>query len=361
MICRSRAALRLSFAGGGTELSPYLDTYGGHVLNATINMFAYATLTARSDNKVEFVATDIGKSEVIDAAADMPLEGALKLHRGVYSRIINTYNGGKPIGMRVVTSCDAPIGSGLGASSTITVALIKAFDEFLGLGFGHYELAHLAFEVERIDLKLNGGRQDQYASAFGGFNFMEFLSNDRVIINPLRIPEWIRSELEASMLLYYTGTSRESASIIMEQTKRIEQAEDDTMNSLHRIKAYATEMKEYLLKGQIAKMAETLSKSWDEKRHTSKSISNDRIDHIYDKALAAGALGGKISGAGGGGFMMLMTDPVRRQAVVDVLKSEGGLLFPCSFSTEGAQSWRVRETRQTRHLTLADGGVRATA
>jgi D-glycero-alpha-D-manno-heptose-7-phosphate kinase len=345
MICRSRASLRLSFAGGGTELSPYLDIYGGHVLNATINMFAYASIMPRTDGKLEFIATDVGKSELIDATPEMPLDGALRLHRGVYSRIIRAFNDGKPLALTVITSCDAPIGSGLGASSTITVALIKAFDELLGLGLGYYELAHLAYEVERIDLKLNGGRQDQYASAFGGFNFMEFHSDDRVIINPLRIPEWIRSELEASLLLYYTGTSRESASIIVEQTKRIAQAESDTINSLHRIKAYATEMKEHLLKGQIDSMAHVLSKSWEEKRHQAASISNARIDHIYDKALDAGALGGKISGAGGGGFMMLMTDPVRRQDVMEVLKSEGGMLFPCSFSTEGAQSWRIRGSR----------------
>ena len=342
MICRSRAALRLSFAGGGTELSPYLETFGGHVLNATISMFAYASISARADHKLELIATDLGKSEIVDGAADLPLEGPLRLHRGVYRRIVNSFNQGKPLGLRIVTSCDAPMGSGLGASSTITVALIKAFDEYLGLSLGQYELAHLAYEIERLDLRLNGGRQDQYAAAFGGFNFMEFLSEDRVVINPLRVADWIRSELEASLLLYYTGSSRESANIIAEQTKRIESAEQDTIASLHRIKAHASEMKEHLLKGHIDRMAHTMSKGWEEKRRTAASISNQRIDEVYEKALSVGALGGKISGAGGGGFMMLMTDPIRRRQVQDMLCANGGMLFPCSFSTEGAQSWRVR-------------------
>jgi D-glycero-alpha-D-manno-heptose-7-phosphate kinase len=345
MICRSRASLRLSLAGGGTELSPYLDTYGGHVLNATVNMFAYASISARNDQKLELIATDLGTSEIIDAVADLPLEGRLRLHRAVYRHIIYKFNGGNPLGLRIVTSCDAPMGSGLGASSTITVAVIKAFDELLGLSLGQYELAHMAFEIERIDLQMMGGRQDQYAAAFGGFNFMEFLSQDRVIINPLRIPEWIRSELEASLLLYYTGTSRESANIIAEQTERISASEQDTIGSLHRIKALATEMKEYLLKGHLDRMAEALSRGWEEKRRTAHSISNAGIDRVYDRAMSAGALGGKISGAGGGGFMMLMTEPSRRQHVIDVLKAEGGNVFPCSFSSEGAQSWRVHSDR----------------
>jgi D-glycero-alpha-D-manno-heptose-7-phosphate kinase len=338
--CRSRAALRLSFAGGGTELSPYLETYGGHVLNATINMFAYATLTLRNDNKVEFVATDIGQTETFDASPNMTLDGALPLHRGVYARIMRTLNHGEFLPVTAITSCDAPMGSGLGASSTITVALIKAFDELLGLSLGQYELAHLAYEIERNDLKLNGGRQDQYAAAFGGFNFMEFLAEDRVVINPLRVQDWIRSELEASLVLCFTGTSRESAHIIQEQTRGIERADAGVIQSLHRMKAYAGQMKEDLLKGRVDRIAETLNEGWREKRRTAESVSNDRIDSLYAKAVRAGALGGKISGAGGGGFLMLIVDPTRRQHVANALQSEGATLFPCCFFDGGAQSWR---------------------
>jgi D-glycero-alpha-D-manno-heptose-7-phosphate kinase len=338
--CRSRAALRLSFAGGGTELSPYLETYGGHVLNATINMFAYATLSLRADNKVEFIATDIGQTEMLDASPDMSLDGVLPLHRGVYARIMRTLNRGEFLPVTAITSCDAPMGSGLGASSTITVALIKAFDELLGLSLGQYELAHLAYEIERNDLKLDGGRQDQYAAAFGGFNFMEFLAEDRVVINPLRVQDWIRSELEASLVLCFTGTSRESALIIQEQTRGIERADHGIIQSLHRMKAYAGQMKEDLLKGRIDRMAETLNEGWREKRRTAGSVSNEHIDRLYAIAVQAGAMGGKISGAGGGGFLMLIVDPPRRQHVANALQSEGATLFPCCFSEGGAQSWR---------------------
>jgi D-glycero-alpha-D-manno-heptose-7-phosphate kinase len=342
MICRSRAALRLSFAGGGTELSPYLETYGGHVLNATINMFAYATVKPRSDSVAEFIATDVDRSELIDLRQPVGPHGALPLHRGVYLRIMRTMNRGELLPVTVVTSCDAPLGSGLGASSTITVALIKAFDELLGLALGPYELAHLACEIERGDLQLSGGRQDQYAAAFGGFNFMEFMAEDRTIINPLRIQDWIRSELEGSLLLCFTGTSRESARIIQEQTQAIRAADSDALHSLHRMKAHAGQMKEALLKGRLEAMAEVLNEGWREKRRTAHSVSNSQIDRLYEAAMQAGALAGKISGAGGGGFMMLMVDPTRRQRVASVLQAEGAVLFPCSFSHEGAQSWRLR-------------------
>ncbi len=227
-------------------------------------MFAYATLSLRADNKVEFIATDIGQTEMLDASPDMSLDGVLPLHRGVYARIMRTLNRGEFLPVTAITSCDAPMGSGLGASSTITVALIKAFDELLGLSLGQYELAHLAYEIERNDLKLDGGRQDQYAAAFGGFNFMEFLAEDRVVINPLRVQDWIRSELEASLVLCFTGTSRESALIIQEQTRGIERADHGIIQSLHRMKAYAGQMKEDLLKGRIDRMAETLNEGWRE-------------------------------------------------------------------------------------------------
>jgi D-glycero-alpha-D-manno-heptose-7-phosphate kinase len=343
MICRSRAALRLSFAGGGTELSPYLEAYGGQVLNATITMFAYATIFPRSDNKVEFTATDLGRTETLDAGPDIALRGALPLHRGVYARIMRTMNRNEFLPVTVVTSCDAPMGSGLGASSTITVALIKAFDEMLGLSLGQYELAHLAYEIERNDLQLSGGRQDQYAAAFGGFNFMEFLASDRVIINPLRVHDWIRSELEASLLLCFTGTSRDSAQIIDEQTRGLQRSDGTTVQSLHRMKAYAAQLKEDLLKGRINRIADVLNEGWMEKRRTAHSVSNERIDRLYQIAIEAGALGGKISGAGGGGFMMLIVDPTRRQYVSNALQAEGATMFSCCFHTEGAQSWRRRD------------------
>jgi D-glycero-alpha-D-manno-heptose-7-phosphate kinase len=344
MLVRAAAPLRLSFAGGGTELSPYIDDFGGQVLNGTINLHAYATLNLNTKDYIKLVASDTGEKIEMEVVDQLPTKGPLPLHRGIYNRIIRQFCNGKGMGLTLTTSCEAPVGSGLGSSSTLTVAMIKAFDEALGLALGEYELAQLAFEVERVDLGLEGGRQDQFAAAFGGFNFIEFHKKNRVIVNPLRVKEWITSELESSLLLYYTGQSRESANIIVEQQRRIKAQDADTLNHLHQLKAYVEVMKEQLLKGKITAFAESLDQSWREKCGTAASVTNSFIDHIYEKARNVGVLGGKISGAGGGGFMMLICDPTRRMDVVRMLEAEKqGRVFFSKFSFSGAVAWRAND------------------
>lgn len=343
MLIRARAPLRLSFGGGGTELSPYLERYGGQVLNATINWHGYAILEPADNGKVRFIAADCGKVIEFEVGEEIPLGPgvALPLHRGVYNRIVRDYHGGKPLSLTLTTFSDAPVGSGLGASSTMTVAMIKAFDEYLGLALGEYEVAHLGFYIERIDLGLSGGRQDHYSASFGGFNFMEFSANDHVLVNPLRVRNWIVSELEASMLLYYTGTSRESANIIEDQRFRMEAQNDPIIEHLHQIKKYAVVMKEHLLKGELGSFARVLDLSWMEKKQTSNKISGDHIDNIYAMTKTAGVIGGKVSGAGGGGFMMLICDPSSIVCVRERLQQTSGFVTNCRFVHEGAQSWRI--------------------
>jgi D-glycero-alpha-D-manno-heptose-7-phosphate kinase len=353
MIVRSRAPLRLSFAGGGTELSPYLEAYGGQILNGTIGLHAYATLEPNADGRVKFVAAD--QDIALELPAESPVSGDdLPLHRGVYNRIVGTFNGGRPLPVTVTTFCDAPVGSGLGSSSTLTVAMIKAFDEYLGLALDEYSLARIAYEVERQDLNLEGGRQDQYAAAFGGFNFIEFHEDDRVVVNPLRIPQSTICEFEASLILYYTGKSRHSAQIIEEQTKLIREQNEAVIRHLHTIKSYCGLMKEYLLKGNIEAFAEVLDRSWAEKRATASSISNATIDHVYEVVRQAGVIGGKISGAGGGGFMMLICRPERRMHVLARLAELGGTVIGCSFVSGGAHSWRIRTSELAREKELAE-------
>jgi D-glycero-alpha-D-manno-heptose-7-phosphate kinase len=219
--------------------------------------------------------------------------------------------------------------------------MVKAFVELLGLPLGEYDIARLAFEIERIDAGLAGGRQDQYAATFGGFNFIEFWDDNRVVVNPLRVKNWILSELEASILLFHTGVSRSSAAIIAEQTKNLVAKADKPMQAMHQLKADAFMMKEAILKGDFRTLAAVLNRSWQAKKETASSISNDRINHLFDAAMAAGAIAGKGSGAGGGGYIMFMTDPLARMDVMRRLSQEDGEVITCSFTKRGSEGWRI--------------------
>src|ERR1700733_12639121 len=278
MIIRSRAPLRLGLAGGGSDVSPYCDQYGGAVLNVTIDLYAYTIVEPTDDGRVCFVAADLdGRFEA--TADDIPeIADPLILHRAVYRRIVSQFNGGRPLPCRITTFCDAPPGSGLGTSSTMVVSLVKAFVEWLNLPLGEYEIAHLAFEIERIDADLAGGRQDQYAATFGGVNFIEFQPNDRVIVNPLRVKNWIISEMETSLVLFDSGVSRSSARIIKEQTDNLNHHSGATLDAMHAIKEDAFEMKECLLKGDFGRFAACMRKSWDAKKRLAHSITNTHID-----------------------------------------------------------------------------------
>jgi len=341
MRIRSRAPLRLGLAGGGTDVAPYSDIFGGIVLNATICLYAHATLEPLAEPVVEFVAADIGESRSFPAAFPLPTDAGLGLHCAVYNRVVQAFHGGRPIPLRLTTYGDAPPGSGLGSSSTLVVAMLKAFQELLNLPLGDYELAHLAYEIERIDMGLSGGKQDQYAATFGGFNFMEFYDNDRVIVNPLRVKNWIVSEFEASTLLYFTGASRESAKIIDDQRAGVQSGSQATLEGLHALKADAVQMKEAILKGDFQAVAAAMRQSWEQKKRTAASITNDRIDATIGEAIAAGASAAKVSGAGGGGFIMLLVDPARRMAVQRVLEAHGGRIVGCRFTKTGTEGWKI--------------------
>ena len=338
---RSRAPLRLGLAGGGTDVSPYSELYGGNVLNAAIDMYAYCTISIVNDGQLEFRAVDLDESWTSAAASELALEGPLILHKAIYNRVVRDYNDGKPLAVKVTTSADAPPGSGLGTSSTMVVAILRAYQELLKLPWGEYDLAQLAYDIERKDCGLAGGKQDQYAATFGGFNFMEFFADDRVIVNPLRIRVEIINEIECSMLLYFTGQSRESANIIKDQIHSAESGDSKSLQAMHQVKQSAVEMKEALLKAEVKTMAGLLGESWQAKRDMAHSISNPLIDGIYERALDAGALSAKISGAGGGGFMMLFVEPTSKLDVVTALSELEGSFYRFHFTKVGAQGWTV--------------------
>jgi len=342
MLIRSRAPLRLGIAGGGTDVSPFSETHGGVVLNASINLHSYATIEPTERGKIEFEATDRKESFACAMTDYIALEGELLLHKGVYNRVVREFNDGEPMSIKITTFSDADAGSGLGTSSTMVVAILQAFVEYLKLPLGEYDIAHLAYEIERIELGLEGGKQDQYAATFGGFNFMEFYGDDRVIVNPLRIKDWVISELECSLVLYYTGRSRSSAAIIKDQIKNMRDFDQEATNAMLAIKADAFHMKEALLKGNIKQFGESLDQSWHDKKRLSGSITNPVIDDIYNMAKQCGAFAGKVSGAGGGGFMMFLIDPVRRMQLVDALKKQDGRVMNCQFSKRGATSWLIK-------------------
>lgn len=341
MIVRARAPLRLGLAGGGTDVSPYCDIHGGYVLNATIDRYAYAVIRTLDEPFVRFVATDQQTEKEKTIAEPLTLNGKLDLHKAVYNEMIQQFNGGKPIPLEISTFCDAPVGSGLGSSSTLVVVMIRAFAELLNLPLDDYTIAHLAFKIERGNCGLQGGRQDQYSATFGGFNFMEFYADERAVINPLRIKNWIICELEASLLLFYSGVSRESAKIIADQSRNVQAGSMDAIEAMHGIKREALVMKECLLKGDFDGIVDSMRQGWDSKKRSAKTVSNPHIEEIYNAAMSAGALAGKVSGAGGGGFMMFFVPPDKRMNVVRTLNRFEGQVSNCHFTKHGTQAWRV--------------------
>jgi len=342
MLYRSKAPLRIGLAGGGTDVSPYCDEFGGAILNATISLYAYATIETNNSNQIIIEAKDRNEIEKFEWATTLPINGHLDLAKGVYNRIQKDY-GIPQQGFKLSTFVDAPAGSGLGTSSTLVVAIIGAFVELLKLPLGDYDIAHYAYEIERQDLKLAGGRQDQYAATFGGVNFMEFYENDKVIVNPLRIRQEYLNELENNLVLFFTATSRESATIIKEQQKNVTQKNNDSVDAMHQLKEQSKRMKEALLKGKLHSIGEILDYGFEQKRKMAANISNSLIEDIYSTAKNAGATGGKISGAGGGGFMIFYCPATTRYNVIDSLKKFGGDIKHYRFSNEGLTTWTTQQ------------------
>jgi D-glycero-alpha-D-manno-heptose-7-phosphate kinase len=340
MIYRSKAPLRIGLAGGGTDVSPYCDLYGGAILNATISLNAHATIEPLDQKKIIVHAIDRDEIQEFEWSDRLPIDGKLDLLKGVYNRISRDH-GMKETGFRLSTYVDAPAGSGLGTSSTLVVAVIGAFAEMLRLPFGEYDMAHYAYEIERQDLGLAGGRQDQYAATFGGVNFMEFEKDDKVIVNPLRVKEQHLFELENNLLLYYTSTSRQSAELIKKQSRNVVEKKESSIEAMHDLKQQAQMMKEALLRGRLNEIGEILDFGFRKKKAMAEGISNERMEEIYEAAKAAGAMGGKISGAGGGGFMIFYCPGNTKYNVIERLKNFGGMHRNYQFVEHGLKTWSL--------------------
>lgn len=340
MIYRSKAPLRIGLAGGGTDVSPYSDMYGGAILNATISLYAYATVEPTDKNEIELIAADREEHEVHPLQRELPLTDGLLLAKGVYNRIMQDHNI-EPKGFKLTTFVDAPAGSGLGTSSTLVVAIIGAFCEWLNIPMGEYDIAHYAYKIEREDLKMAGGKQDQYAATFGGVNYMEFYGDDKVIVNPLRVKQKNLYELENNLLLFYTSTSRLSSQIIEVQSKNVIEKKESSIQAMHQLKEQARMMKDALLQGKIHAIGDILDFGFQQKKLMASGITNENLDSIYEAAKKAGATGGKISGAGGGGFMIFYCPSNTKYNVIRALQSYGGHIKHYQFVEHGLFSWSI--------------------
>lgn len=340
MIIRSRAPLRLGLAGGGTDVSPYSDLYGGAILNITIGMYAYATIKPLTGKRIHLKAIDRGEEISVEAKKSLAIGGQFELVKGVYNRVVKDFIK-KPLAFELTTYVDAPPGSGLGSSSTLVVAILGAFVEWLKLPLGEYDIAHLAYKIEREDLKMHGGKQDQYAATFGGVNFMEFTANDNVIVNPLRVKDKWLHELENNLILFFTETSRLSSTIIAKQSENVKNNNERSIDAMHNLKEQAQRMKIALLKGEVDQIGEILHYGFQHKKEMAEGISNPYIEKIYNTAIKAGATGGKISGAGGGGFMIFYAPYNSKFRVIDALNKLGGRVMKYNFTEHGLTTWTI--------------------
>jgi D-glycero-alpha-D-manno-heptose-7-phosphate kinase len=332
-IHRAKAPLRISFCGGGTDVSPYPEERGGVVLSTTVDKFAYASLRPRKDDRLRIRSLDY------DIVANyhrskLVYDGELDLVKAVAKHFA------MPTGADLFIHSDAPPGTGLGSSSTMCVALVGVFADWLRIPLTLYEIAELTYKIEREELGIAGGRQDQYAATFGGFNYIEF-TRDATVVNPLRVRSELRSELEYSLLLCFTGQTRLSANIVASQTKAFVEGKKTVVEALDRMKVLTERMKRALLTGDLPGFGKLLHTAWTEKKLLDRNITSSRIDNLYQFARRHGAVGGKILGAGGGGYLLLYVPFTRKHVVARVLTEAGATVVPFTFTEGGLHTWSV--------------------
>ncbi len=309
------------------------------MLSTTINRYAFGTLRPRTDGHVSVQSLDFGQSVTYSAADRLRYDGKLDLVKAALIHL-----GVGDAGFDLFLHTDAPPGSGLGASSAMMVALVGVLKENQSLPLTDYGIADLAYRLERQELGIEGGLQDQYAATFGGFNFIEF-SDQHVVVNPLRVPADVQNELQYNLLLVFTGRIRLSARIIEDQVRRYRSGKPESVEALRALKHLAIEMKGALLRRRLDDFGRLLHEQWLQKRRMSPKISNPELDAIYQAAIDSGATGGKLTGAGGGGHMLLYCPNETRQRVGQRLTEMGCTVTDFSFEPVGLQTWRIGDAR----------------
>ena len=335
----------MALAGGGTDLEPYWSKYGGVVLNGTIDQYAYCKIepcVCNHEKCWSFKSVDLGIEERHDFYSTPFMQGEyvdsdLQLLVNTYQYLTNKIDR-HPV--KITTYVEAPPGSGLGSSSALVVALVSAIAEYHKIPLGEYDIAEYAVEIERNICNMPGGKQDQFAAAFGGFNFTEFLQDGRTIVNPLRLNYKTQNMMELSTVLYYVGKPRENSRVIENTAKGL--VDDEVvLNATHKIKEACIEYKRSLLTGDMKRISELMETYWRSKLETNPHVASPEILDSYDYALQNGATGAKISGAGGGGHMVLFTEFENRHKLITALKDKGvGRVVPFKFVKHGVDVWR---------------------
>jgi len=337
MTIRSRAPLRISFGGGGTDVPPYPEEHGGAVLSTTIGKYAFCTLIERLDDSINVRSLDYDIVARYNIDGELKYDGKLDLVKAA----IQTMK--VESGFDLFLHSDAPPGSGLGTSSALVVAIVGAFRQWLKLPLTAYDIAELAYHIERDEAGIKGGRQDQYAATFGGFNFIEFLGKT-TIVNPLRIDWNTINELEYRLMLCYTGGTRLSAGILDDQVARYAERNEDVLKAFEETKQLAFDMKNALLLGKLNEFGTLMHQAWTCKKRLSSKITDSRIDELYLLARQNGAIGGKLLGAGGGGYLLFLCEFDKWHIVAEKLEKAGGKIVGFTFDLRGMQSWEVSES-----------------
>lgn len=339
---RARAPVRISFAGGGSDITHYFSGFGGAVINATISLYSHATLRLRQDQKIVIHSLDLKETLYADNLADaLNLNSEFRLIQSLLKAIHPDF------GFELFLHSDFPMKSGLGGSSVISASILGCFNEFRRDKWDQHELAELAFQAERLYLGVAGGWQDQYATIFGGLNFMEF-KMDQNIVHPLRIHPSIQLELEESLVLCDTGYTHDSDEIHQDQRLQIQQK--DIRKQVQNNVELTYQIRNYLLRGRLREFGQALHEAWQIKQHFSRKITNSKLDKIYADALAHGAVGGKLLGAGGGGFFLFYVPPFCKHSLITHLSAQGLRIHPFRFEEKGMQAWTVREWSEHKEI-----------
>jgi D-glycero-alpha-D-manno-heptose-7-phosphate kinase len=327
-----RSPVRISFAGGGTDLPAYYEQFDGAVLSSAINKYFYTILGKRTDGRIQVISSDLRIFETWRDIASKSTEGSgLEIPLAVLKDI------GRDISVDMFLASEIPPGTGLGSSASVCVNILKALTAYLHIPLSKYELAERSFHIARNVLRRHVGKQDEYAAAFGGLNFITFHKAGGVQVEPLELDVEVMRQLQSNLLLYFTGSAHNSWTILEEQEKSSSGHSGAAVNALHEVRALAGRMREALKNGNLSAFGALLDEAWQAKKQVSNKISTSRIDQLYRVAREHGALGGKITGAGGGGFLLLYCDPEYQESLRTGMAATGVNEMAFAFDSQGAQ------------------------